>query len=250
MHQQRHILPYVDEFMYYLKSNKYSLETVYNYERDLNLFECFVSDSACLNFAGLNKTTIEQYKIYLTSAGRKTSSGEHSEKKLGVGSANRALSSLRRYLQFLTEKNLPTSVPPDVIKLIKPPHKTHHIDKFADLMQLIESPMKYEKDKMVALRNRAALETLFASGVRISELINLKRVQIDKTGKIFIQGKGKKQRFIYLTERAKKHIENYLKERSDDSPYLFIPNRGLNAIKRDKHISANYLQMKIKKYRQ
>src|SRR3990167_2309428 len=119
-----------------------------------------------------------------------------------------------------------------------------------ELVSLIESPMKFEKNKIVALRNRAALETLFASGMRISELINLKRVQIDKSGKIFIEGKGKKQRFIYLTERAKKHIDNYLKERADDSPYLFIPRRGANAGDKNKHISPNYLQMKIKKYRE
>ena len=86
---------------------------------------------------------------------------------------------------------------------------------------MIESPMKFEKDKMVALRNRAALEMLFASGMRISELISIKRTQIDKTGRIFIQGKGKKQRFVYLTERAKGHIDNYLKARVDDS-HIFL----------------------------
>ncbi|OHA34471.1 MAG: hypothetical protein A2928_03445 [Candidatus Taylorbacteria bacterium RIFCSPLOWO2_01_FULL_45_15b] len=86
--------------------------------------------------------------------------------------------------------------------------------------------------------------------MRISELINLKRVQIDATGRVFIRGKGKKQRFIYLTERAKKHIENYLSARDDDSTYLFVPEKGQNAMKKDKKISANYLQMKIKKYRE
>ena len=110
--------------------------------------------------------------------------------------------------------------------------------------------MVFEKNKLVALRNRAALETLFASGMRISELISLKVNQLDKTGRIFIQGKGKKQRFVYLTDRAKKHIDNYLKERADDSPFLFIPGRGLNATDKNKHISPNYLQMKIKKYRE
>src|SRR3990167_8262871 len=119
-----------------------------------------------------------------------------------------------------------------------------------ELVSLIESPMKFERNKIVALRNRAALETLFASGMRISELINLKRVQLDKSGRIFIQGKGRKQRFIYLTERAKQHIENYLRERADDFPYLFIPDRGRNASDKNKHISPNYLQMKIKKYRE
>jgi site-specific recombinase XerD len=86
--------------------------------------------------------------------------------------------------------------------------------------------------------------------MRISELINLKRVQLDPSGKIFIQGKGKKQRFIYLTARAKNHIDKYLKTRDDNSPYVFIPKRGANAGDNTKPISPNYLQMKIKQYRE
>ncbi|HEY4513835.1 MAG TPA: tyrosine-type recombinase/integrase, partial [Candidatus Paceibacterota bacterium] len=139
---------------------------------------------------------------------------------------------------------------PESVKLLRMEKKHPQVSELAELVKLIESPMKFEKDKTVALRNRAALETLFASGMRISELINIKKVQLDRTGKIFIQGKGKKQRFIYLTERAKQHIDNYLKVRVDDSPYLFIPNKGINAKNKNKHISPNYLQMKIKKYRE
>jgi len=94
------------------------------------------------------------------------------------------------------------------------------------------------------------LETLFASGMRISELINLRRNQIDHTGRIFIEGKGKKQRFIYLTDRAQKHIHSFLTLRDDESPYLFIAKRGANASNKAKHISPNYLQAKIKQYRE
>jgi site-specific recombinase XerD len=110
--------------------------------------------------------------------------------------------------------------------------------------------MQFEKDKLAALRNRAVLETLFASGMRISELASLRRNQLDKSGRIFVQGKGKKQRFVYLTERAKQHIDAYLVKRDDDSPFLFIAARGKNAGNKAKHISTNYLQMKIKHYRE
>lgn len=138
---------------------------------------------------------------------------------------------------------------PTAIKLVRKEKKHGQVAELDELKKLIESPMKFEKDKMIALRNRAALETLFASGMRISELINLKRSQLDKSGRIFIQGKGKKQRFIYLTERAKTHIDNYLKARGDEMPYLF-PASGMNAKDKNKHISPNYLQMKIKRYRE
>jgi len=119
-----------------------------------------------------------------------------------------------------------------------------------ELVQLIECPLKFEKNQPVALRNRAMLEVLFSTGLRISELTSLQRHQIDGTGRMFITGKGKKQRFVYLTPRAMKHVATYLKTRADRRPALFIPYRGENVGKRDARISTNYLQMKIKQYRE
>jgi len=94
------------------------------------------------------------------------------------------------------------------------------------------------------------LEVLFSTGMRISELCNLKRVDIDGSGKIFIMGKGKKERFVYLTPRAVDLLDSYLKIRTDSLENLFIPLRGPNSKKNDKKISTNYLQAKIKEYRQ
>jgi len=95
------------------------------------------------------------------------------------------------------------------------------------------------------------LETLFSTGVRISELINIKKEQIDKTGRIFILGKGKKERFVYLTPRAQRWIKKYLEVRGEsDSPYLFVPYRGKNVHLKDKKISPNYLEGRVKKYRE
>jgi integrase/recombinase XerD len=74
--------------------------------------------------------------------------------------------------------------------------------------------------------------------------------QVDKSGKIFVKGKGKKERFVYLTERAKNHIDNYLATRNDNNPALFIPYRGRNAGTSKGRVSTNYLQMKIKQYRE
>ena len=94
------------------------------------------------------------------------------------------------------------------------------------------------------------LETLFATGMRISELLSLNKNQIDKTGRIFIRGKGKKERFVYLTPRALKHITTYLSMRADEYPALFIPYRGRNVGRPKARISPNYVQMKVKQYRE
>jgi len=243
-------LPYMDDFLLFIQANNYSQETLYNYERDLETFANFLANELDgLPFKDITKHSIEQFKAYLNSNDRQTAKSKATVIHLSSGSINRNLTSIRRYLSYLNDMDHPIPVAPGSIKLLRREKNHGQVAELEQLIQLIESPVKFEKNKFVALRNRAALEILFASGMRISELINLKTNQIDKTGRIFIQGKGKKQRFIYLTERARKHIDNYLKLRADDSPYLFIAKRGLNATDKTKHISPNYLQMKIKKYR-
>ena len=235
----------------HIQANNYSKETLYNYERDLETFERFLSQEMDnIPFSDITKRTIEQFKAYLHSRDRKTAKGAVAQKELKSGSINRTLTSLRRFLSYLIDMDTVTPIAPESIKLLRMGKNHPQVSELEELKRLIEAPMKFEENKMVALRNRAALEMLFASGMRISELISIKRTQIDKTGRIFILGKGKKQRFVYLTERAKGHIDNYIKERVDDSPFLFIPKRGSNARDKSKHISPNYLQMEIKKYRE
>jgi len=244
-------LPHIDDFLLHIQANNYSDETLYNYERDLETFENFLKQNfSSLSFSQITKKTIEQYKAYLNSKDRQTAKQQKSIKRLSSGTINRHLTSLRRYLTYLIDMDYGSPVDPASIKLLRREKKHPQVSELDELIKLIESPSHFEKNKIVALRNRAMLETLFASGMRISELINLRRNQLDNTGRVFIEGKGKKQRFIYLTLRAQKHIKEYLKERTDDLPYLFVPLRGSNTGDKTKHISPNYLQSKIKLYRE
>lgn len=243
-------LPHLDDFLLHLQTNNLSPETVYNYARDLAVFERFLTTDVKTNFSGISKRTIELYKAYLTSKDRKTAEGGISTEKLSASSINRVLSSLRRYLKYLIDMDYPAPVAPEVIKLIKMPKKHPRVADFETLVQLIESPTTLEKKKVIALRNRAMLETLFSTGMRISELVSLNRDQIDKSGRIFIRGKGKKERFVYLTPRAQKHIKHYLSMQSGEQPALFVPYRGRNVGTTKMRISPNYVQMKIKQYRE
>jgi len=243
------LLPSLEDFLLSLQTNNYSPETVYNYERDLKVFEDFLRESK-FAFDQVNKKTVDRYKAYLTSRDRKTCAKVLSVKRLKSYSLNRMLSSLRAYLRYLIEMDISTPLPPEAVKLVKNERKHPQVAELTELVKLIESPSKLEKNKIVALRNRSMLEVLFATGLRISELVNLKRNQIDDTGRIFVMGKGKKERFVYLTPRSIKHIDAYLKTRRDDHPALFIPYRGENASKLANRISTNYLQMKIKQYRE
>lgn len=243
-------LPHIDDFLLNLQTNNYSEETVYNYERDLDVFRNFL-DEVSISFPNIDKRTILNYKAYLTSRDRKTARTIKTQKKLGSFSINRMLSALRAYLNYLIDMDYDVPVTPQVVKLVKTEKKYPRVSEMEEVIKLIESPTEFEKNPAVALRNRAMLETLFATGMRISELVNLKTNQIDKNGRIFIMGKGKKERFVYLTSRAQKHIAHYLEVRGDiDSPHLFIPYRGTRVHKKDRRISPNYLEYKVKQYRE
>jgi len=242
-------LPLFDDYLLSLKADNYSLETIYNYERDLKVFEDFLFDNE-IDFKKLSKRDILNYKSFLTSIDRKTALAEKSKIRLNAYSINRMLSVLRSYFRYLIDMDFPCPLPPDVIKMVKTIKKKAQIAELDEFVKLLQFPSVYEKDRLVGLRNRAMLEVLFSTGMRISELINLKIKQVDKEGRIFVLGKGKKERFVYLTPRAKEHLEAYFRTRQDDSPYAFVPYRGQNTGERERKISTNYLQNTIKKYRE
>lgn len=243
-------LPNFDDFLLNLQVNNLSDETIYNYERDLNVFKNFLQEIN-LDFDNIDKKTILNYKAYLVSQDRKTAELQKGKKKLNSFSVNRMLSAMRSYLKYLIDMDYKTPISPSEIKLVKTEKKHPRVSELDEIIRLIESPTKLEKNKFVALRNRAILETFFSTGMRISELINLKKEQIDKTGRIFIRGNGKKERFVYLTPRAQKYITKYLEIRTNDnSPYLFLPYRGKNARQKDKKISPNYVEERMKRYRE
>lgn len=132
---------------------------------------------------------------------------------LSSRSVNRMLSAVRSYLKWRVDFDLDVPIPPEAIKLIKTERKKPQVAELKELVALIECPSKFEKDPRVAARNRAMMELLFSTGMRISELVGLNMEQINDEGKIFIMGKGKKERFVYLTPRGLHYLKEYLRVR-------------------------------------
>lgn len=145
--------------------------------------------------------------------GKPKNASSRSDNGLDARSVNRMLSALRSYLKFLIDRDIEVPIPPDAIKLIKADRKKSQVAELDDLVRLIESPLEFEHDREVGIRNRAMMELLFSTGMRISELINLNLDQINLDGKLFIKGKGKKERFVYLTPRAMDWLDKYLEVR-------------------------------------
>lgn len=291
-------LPSKEDFLIDLANNNYSIETIYNYGRDLTIFELFL-ESRKTSFRKLDKRTISLYKGFLRSGRhleiidrlreqemlrkigisnsknaddtpeyvitrpkgsrsdeRQMSSTRGGLKTSGKGalsarSVNRMLSALRSYLNYLIEYDLEIPIPPEAIKLIKTERKESQVADLDELIQIIEAPEEFEEDDFIKLRNRAMLEVLFSTGMRISELVNLNTEQINnKEGKIFIMGKGKKQRLVYLTQRARGYLNDYMEKRKKlESPALFLSTRGQGKFTRKSRITPRYIQMKIQQYR-
>lgn len=277
----------MEEFLLGLVNDNYSAKTVDNYKRDLQIFTAFISEYK-IAFDDLNKLDLIKYKDFLrkgtylkvlrslkgneslesvdTQGQNQKSRSKASRRlsmysgRLGSRSVNRMLSALRSYFRFLIDADQKVPVPPDVIKLVKTERKETQVAELEELIKLVEAPETLETKIKVRYRNRAMLELLFSTGMRISELINLNRedLKLNKSGnhiedsKIYVMGKGKKQRFVYLTPRCTHYLERYLDKRSDDYPALFIPYRGQRFGTHDPYvvrISPNYLQAKIKQYR-
>lgn len=274
-------LPHKKDFILELTNNNYSIETIKNYNRDLEIFEKFLF----LNktpYSKVTKKTLTLYKGFLSSGkfvdleannpenDLSTIDNQESSSKasktdgkirgvLSSRSINRMLSTLRSYFRFMVDFDYKIPVAPDAIKLIKTERKESQVADFDELVKLIEYPEEFEKNKFVKYRNRAILELFFSTGLRISELVNLKKEQLNisdeghvKQSKIFVLGKGKKQRFVYLTERCRFYLDRYLSIRKDNYPAVFIPRKGVRAGTKNPSvvkISPRYIQMKIKEYR-
>ncbi len=240
----------VDDFFIYLQTNNYSPKTVYNYEKDLLIFAYFLKLRK-INIFNLDKKLINEFKAYLASDGRKTATLEgESQKQLSPSSVNRCLSAVRAYIRFIIDNDIKCPVSPDQFKMVKKDRPHPHVAELADLTALIESPSKLEADPIISARNRAVLEVLFATGMRISELVALNKRDINSSGRIFITGKGRRQRFVYLTERAMNLLNAYLDLRKDNHEALFVPTKGKTIGFGKQRLTSRYIQEKIKQYRE
>ncbi|MCD4756420.1 tyrosine-type recombinase/integrase [bacterium] len=128
-------------------------------------------------------------------------------------SINRMLSAFRSYLKYQIGMDRDIPFPPDAVSLIRTKKRVKKVASIQELISLIESPMEFEKSEKVALRNRTMLEMLFASGMRISELIGLDLEKVSTDGKMYILGKGGKERAVFLTSRSMDWLNKYLKVR-------------------------------------
>lgn len=192
------------DYLNYLEIEKNrSIKTRENYERYLRAFFDF---GRVKNETDIAPETIRDFRLDLARRGIKKNTQSY------------YVIALRNFLKYLTKRDI-EALSPDKIELPKIPQRQIEIIEYKDLERLLESP---KGGDLRSLRDRAILETLFSTGLRISELCNLNRYIDLERGELTVRGKGDKLRVVFLSDRAKKAIKNYLDKRSDAEEALFV----------------------------
>lgn len=170
-------------------------------------------------------------------------------KELGRSTQSYHLIALRRLLTYLSRRDIKSLEPSkiELPKTVKPQVTFLHYEEVERL--IAEVPSETESD----LRDRAILELLFSSGLRVSELVGLNRDSINtKRREFVVRGKGNKDRPIFISKNAAEHIEEYLKARKDNLQPLFINySRRYTKPSTDgnyRRITARSVQRMIEKY--
>ena len=197
----------VHKFLDYLKYEKgFSDYTIKSYETDLREF---------YDFALEDKIDIELVRKYL----RKLYENKYSSRSI-----SRKVSSLKSYFKYLESEGI---IKDNFMRLISNPKIEKTLPNYLnyeDLEKLLAFP---DRSNKYGLRDALILEMLYSSGVRVSELANMKLNDIDfKERKILILGKGNKERYVYYGSKCAELLDKYLKLDHRDSPYLLIGKRS------------------------
>lgn len=188
-----------------------SPRTIENYKLYLERFIDFAGD---IDVAKITSETIRKYRLWLNRY-KNSNTGE----ELLLITQNYHLIALRGLLTYLSQRDI-SSLAADKIALPKTVRKQVTFLHYDEVVRLIE---QIPLDNEPGLRDRAIIELLFSSGLRVSELVNLNRDHINLTRREFmVRGKGQKDRPVFVSMSAAEHVKNYLDARSDSLPALFI----------------------------
>ncbi len=231
------------QFLEYIEIEKgRSVKTVENYDRYLSRFLGF---SKIKKPADVTEQKVREFRLHLnrSPASAKASAGTAvTTRTLKLKTQNYYMIALRAFLKYLRKMNI-ESLQPERIELAKVGARDLDLITADELGRLMKGP---KGDDLTALRDRAMLELLFSTGLRVSELCSL-NADIDLSRDSFsIRGKGDKVRVVFLSSSAKKAVGEYLKKRGDMGEALFV-SYG-RAGKESQRLTSRSVERIIKKY--
>lgn len=193
------------EYLDYLEIEKNrSPRTRASYERCLRKF---LNSEGIGSIDGITEEKIREFRLKISRSGE-------------VKKSTQAyfIIAIRNFLKFLVKRGV-DSVPPDRVELPKVPERQIRPLEYSDLERLLAAP---KGSGLKVLRDKTILEVLFSTGLRVSELCALNKDINTERGEFTVRGKGEKLRVVFLSDRAKKAIKDYLSKREDTEPALFM----------------------------
>lgn len=208
----------LQDYLDYLEIEKNrSTKTRENYNRYINRFLSWLAEDIHkaidkLEPRHIDNETVRRYRLWLNRI--ETLKGDTIKKNTQAYH----IIALRNFLKYLAKRDI-SVISADKIELPKIPTREIDLIGQGDLERLLNSP---DLNTLGGLRDKAIIETLFSTGLRVSELCKLNRDSIDlKRGEFSVTGKGNKTRVVFLSDQAKKAIEHYLDKRPDVEEALF-----------------------------
>ncbi len=205
----------ITDFLTYLEVERNRSErTVKNYDFYLRRFFEWAQGVAP------EKVTLDLVRKYRVWLNRYKDERGRGMKK---NTQNYHLIALRSFLKYLSKRDIKT-LAPEKIELARMPERSVAFLEAAELERLLETPLKiYGADSVLGLRDKAILEMLFSTGLRVSELAGLTKEMVNLKREDFtVRGKGDKPRVVFLSQQARHWLEKYLAKRGDVSPYVFV----------------------------
>lgn len=187
---------YVKEYTSFMTDIRHkSLNTVESYKRDVTQYISYLDGTGVTDISSTTKTTVLSYLLYLQKEGRASST------------VSRTLASLRSYYLFMMQNGVVKSNPTSNLEA---PHVEKKIPKILsgeEVELLLEQPKNCDNK---GIRDKAMLELLYATGIRVSELINLDVSDVNVPMSFVRCNGGKKERIIPMGHQAKDALENYI----------------------------------------
>ncbi len=207
------------EFIYFLSVEKgLASNTLESYQRDMKKFFLFLQGKNINNINNITRTDLTDFLL------------KQKEKGLAPTTLNRNLASIRSFYQFLLKEQIITENPSLDLQTPKTEKKLPRVLSFSEIEILLEQP---ETKNAIGLRDKAMLELLYATGIRVSELVSLNINEVNfKMGFIKCTGKGNKERMIPLGSVAIRSIQEYLKNsrprilKQKEDKALFVNQQG------------------------
>jgi integrase/recombinase XerC len=225
----------IDSFLKYISQEKrYSKHTLVAYTTDLLQFQDFISLTYELDLALVKYIHVRDFIAQLM------------EDQVGASSIGRKLSTLRSFYKYLCRQQIITSSPMNLIKAPKTPKRLPVFVDEQKMDTLLDSEEIFN-NSFASMRDRLIIETLFGTGIRLSELIGLKETDVDAyTNTIKVLGKGNKERIIPMTKPLVNQVESYLVEKDRQG----FNNKVESLIVTDKgaKLNANFVYKTVKRY--